>query len=94
LVDNLELPIRFTAKSIEDGHTLRIRTTDPERALVLAQSGDGVTLDAIDGAETFDLVLPAEAFVRLAYGRLDDKHTPAGIDTTHLGELRRVFPGM
>ena len=37
--------------------------------------------------------IPDVAFLRLAYGRLDEEHTPAGIDPTHLAELRRVFPG-
>ena len=60
----------------------------------MTQSADGVTLNEVEGVERFDLELPAEAFVRLAYGRLDEEHTPAGIDATHLGELRRVFPGM
>ena len=42
-----------------------------------------------------DIVLPAEAFVRLVYGRLDVDHTPAfeGNNAT-LDELRRVFPGI
>ncbi len=94
LIDNLDLLLRFTAKSTEHKHTLHIRTTDPGRELALTQGEDGVTLSAVEGVETFDLELPAEAFVRLAYGRLDEQHTPAGVDTTHLDELRRVFPGL
>jgi uncharacterized protein (TIGR03083 family) len=93
LIDNLDLVIRFTAKATGD-HVLHIRTTEPERELALTQSGDGVTLTAVEGVAAFDLEIPAEAFVRLAYGRLDEQHTPAGVDPTHLDELRRVFPGM
>jgi uncharacterized protein (TIGR03083 family) len=93
LIDNLDLVVRFTAKSIEH-HTLFIRTSDPQREIELTQSDDGVTLNAVEGVEAFDLELPAEAFIRLAYGRLDEEHTPAGVDATHLDELRRVFPGM
>jgi hypothetical protein len=39
--------------------------------------------------------LPAEAFVRLLYGRLDRDHTPAGITTDGLtlDQLRAIFPG-
>ena len=41
-----------------------------------------------------ELSLPAEAFIRLIYGRLDPAHTPrveaAGVD---LDELRLIFPG-
>jgi uncharacterized protein (TIGR03083 family) len=94
LIDNLELVIRFTAKTVEDGHTLHIHTTEPDRELTLTQGADGVTLTAAEGVTDFDLELPAEAFIRLAYGRLDADHTPAGLDPTHLDELRRVFPGM
>jgi uncharacterized protein (TIGR03083 family) len=94
LIDNLGLLLKFSAKSINDGHTLHIRTTEPNRELTLTQSADGVTLVEAEGVDAFDLELPAEAFVRLAYGRLDDQHTPAGVDTAHLDELRRVFPGM
>jgi hypothetical protein len=38
--------------------------------------------------------MPAEAFIRLLYGRLDPAHTPpvesTGVD---LDELRQLFPG-
>jgi uncharacterized protein (TIGR03083 family) len=94
VIDNLDLLVRFTAKATGNEHTLHIRTTEPRREFALTQSADGVTLNEVEGVELFDLELPAEAFVRLAYGRLDEAHTPAGIDATHLDELRRVFPGM
>lgn len=94
LIDNLQLLVRYTAKPTENEHTLHVRTTDPRREFALTQSADGVTLNAVEGVEVFDLELPAEAFVRLAYGRLDETHTPEGIEPTHLDELRRVFPGV
>lgn len=94
MIDNLQLLVRYSAKPTEHEHTLHIRTTDPQREFALDQSGDGVTLNEVEGVELFDVELPAEAFLRLAYGRLDEMHTPNGIDTTHLEELRRVFPGV
>jgi hypothetical protein len=41
------------------------------------------------------LELPAEALVRLAYGRLDPDHTPSTVtaDGVDLDLLRQVFPG-
>jgi len=93
LFDNLQLLMRFGAKPTERVHTLHIRTTEPSHNLELRQSGDAVTLNEVDDMDVVDLELPAEAFIRLTYGRLDEKHTPAGIDRTHLDELRRVFPG-
>jgi uncharacterized protein (TIGR03083 family) len=94
LFGNLELLMRFAAKPTGNEHTLHIRTTDPQKQFALTQSADGVTLNEVEDVEVSDLELPAEAFLRLAYGRLDEKHTPAGIDTTHLAELRQVFPGL
>ena len=40
-----------------------------------------------------DVTLPAEAFARLVYGRLDAEHTPAGKHGSALDTLRRLFPG-
>ena len=42
------------------------------------------------------LSLPAEAFIRLVYGRLDPDHTPASVDArgVDLDLLRRTFPGV
>ena len=41
-----------------------------------------------------ELRLPAEAFVRLLYGRLDPDHTPPAESTgVDLDELRPIFPG-
>jgi uncharacterized protein (TIGR03083 family) len=93
LFANLELLMRFAAKPSGKEHTLHIRTSDPRKDFAITQTIDGVSLEEVEGVETFDLEIPAEAFLRLAYGRLDEKHTPAGIDATHLAELRRVFPG-
>ena len=93
LFDALHLLMRFTAKATENEHTLHVRTTEPLHEFELDQSGDGVTLTEVEGLQRIDLELPAEAFLRLTAGRLDEKHTPDGVDPTHLDELRRVFPG-
>ena len=37
--------------------------------------------------------IPAEAFVRLIYGRLDEEHTPAEVTGDVVNSLRTVFPG-
>lgn len=82
---------------------IAVHTHEPERHLLLALRTEGSSLtesaestasatSAEAGAARLDL--PAEALVRLFYGRLDPDHTPAiesdGID---LDELRRAFPG-
>jgi uncharacterized protein (TIGR03083 family) len=81
-----------------DGSKLRlsVSTSSPERHFIL-ESGETVTLmpsAAGEDTELPELRLPAEALVRLVYGRLDSAHTPPvetrGVD---LDELRRLFPG-
>ena len=81
-----------------DGTKLRLHVSasDPQRDFTL-ESGDTVTLAPSapgEDPELPDLQLPAEALVRLVYGRLDPAHTPPvetrGVD---LDELRRLFPG-
>ena len=77
---------------------MRVSTTGPERQFIL-ETGEAVTLTPADGESTpelglSELRLPAEAFVRLVYGRMDEAHTPpvesAGVE---LDELRPIFPG-
>ena len=75
---------------------LHVSASDPQRDFTL-ESGETVTLApsaAGEDAELPELRLPAEALVRLVYGRLDPAHTPPvetrGVD---LDELRRLFPG-
>jgi uncharacterized protein (TIGR03083 family) len=105
LVDTLGQLVTRSGKP--DGTQLRllVSATSPQRRFIL-ESGETVTLTPADGAESVpeltdagaqslpELRLPAEALVRLVYGRLDPAHTPAvearGVD---LDELRRIFPG-
>jgi uncharacterized protein (TIGR03083 family) len=99
VVDGLEMMAGWTGRPAAEPHTLRVRTTDPGRDFTLELGIERVVLapslaGAGAGADAaVDLELPAEAFVRLVYGRLDPDHTPAGTDETHLDELRRTFPG-
>ncbi len=72
-----------------------IDTVEPERHFLL-EKGEAVSLRESEpmpgGAQA---KLPAEAFIRLVYGRLDEDHTPTGIETSGitLDQLRRLFPG-
>jgi uncharacterized protein (TIGR03083 family) len=94
VVDNLELVVRFTAKSRAAEHLVHVRTTDPRRDLALAIGGEGVTIGPSAPVEVPDLVIPAEALIRLVYGRMDPVHTPATHGTADLDELRSTFPGV
>jgi uncharacterized protein (TIGR03083 family) len=93
VVDNLELIARFTAKPTGETTTVTVATTDPERAFVVDLAPESVTFGPARSAEAPDLTLPAEAFARLVYGRLDPQHTPPGEHGEVLAVLRRVFPG-
>jgi uncharacterized protein (TIGR03083 family) len=94
IVDNLELIARFTARPPGGSQAITVRTDQPRRAFSIELSPDGVTLGAGDQSRQPDLELPAEAFVRLIYGRLDPAHTPSTVrDSGALEDLREVFPG-
>ena len=72
-----------------------VRTTAPEAAFLLEVDGDGPRLvPGWDGDAPAALRLPAEAFIRLVYGRLDADHTPhVEVEGVDLATLRAVFPG-
>jgi uncharacterized protein (TIGR03083 family) len=74
----------------------RIRTTDPARDYLLTTS-DSVSLTDWAGSaeEVADVTMPAEALLRLSYGRLDADHTPASVTgkPEDLDTLRAIFPG-
>jgi uncharacterized protein (TIGR03083 family) len=88
----------------------RIRTSQPDRDYLLtagesvsmtdwpgdagSDAGGGQAAPGMDAVA--EIVMPAEALLRLAYGRLDPDHTPAGVSasTGDLERLRAIFPGL
>jgi hypothetical protein len=90
---------RFESLDADEQARLHLKMFgEPERQFIL-ETGEAVTLTPADGETTpelglSELRLPAEAFVRLVYGRMDEAHTPpvesAGVE---LDELRQIFPG-
>jgi uncharacterized protein (TIGR03083 family) len=93
VVDNLGLIARFTGRPTGDTTTITVATTDPRRVFAVALDAGSVTFGPGSNAGFADLELPAEAFVRLVYGRLDPEHTPPGEHGAAPDVLRRVFPG-
>ena len=63
------------------------------RDLALELGPEAVALTASEPETDPDLQLPAEAFIRLVYGRLDPDHTPAVKGRDLLVSLRQAFPG-
>jgi hypothetical protein len=82
----------------EGGATLDVvvATTDPAHRFALTVDVNGVRL-APAGADhdAPALELPAEALIRLVYGRLDAAHTPpVDGDPAVLDAIRPLFPGL
>jgi uncharacterized protein (TIGR03083 family) len=95
IVDNLGLIGRFAAKPTGDEREIRIRTTQPERYFTVRLTPESAELLEGDGGIAPDVELPAEAFCRLLYGRLDSEHSPpVRANGEVLDTLRRVFPGV
>lgn len=93
IVDNLDLIARFTAKPPEEPVDITVATTDPERPFRIEADIDSVAFSPASPSTSPDLTLPAEAFVRLVYGRLDASHTPHGDHGPDLDHLRHIYPG-
>ncbi len=95
---------QFVAKPAGDSFRVRLRTTGPDGDYLL-DVGESVTLSewgggaadgsAADGSDVDgEIRLPAEALLRLFYGRLDPEHTPEySAEGIGLDRLRAVFPG-
>ena len=98
VVDRLDALVAWTGRP-QPGLQVRVETSGAERVFLLTESDERAVLTATDRAVTGTdlpmLHLPAEAFVRLVYGRLDAEHTPDGVqaDGLDLDDLRKVFPG-
>ena len=99
LVDNVP---QFLAprlgKPLPEPFAARITTTGPDRDYLLT-SADSITMEDWpgegSGAAVPQVTMPAEALLRLAYGRLDAAHSPAAVtgDPGVLDKLRAIFPG-
>ena len=82
----------FTARPTGAVRTVHLVTTDPRRGVTIVLGADAVTFAYADPVDGPDLVLPAEACIRLVYGRLDPGHAGGAGESPVLDELRRVFP--
>jgi uncharacterized protein (TIGR03083 family) len=97
LVDTLPELARRVGKGQASATSVRVITSGPARDLVLGVD-DAVSIEPWEGGPAdATLRLPAEAWVRLVYGRLDDEHSPPieiDGDREILATLRLVFPGV
>ena len=102
LMVQLPLLAGWTGKADGEPFRLRLRGTEPEADFVL-EVADKVTLGAWPGdgpaGATADgqVQMPAEALLRLVYGRLDPDHTPPveiSGDPELLDRARAALPGL
>ena len=110
LVDTLDQLVARTGRTSGPALRVRIDTDRPVRRFLLVADGQNAALrslgsvmsdpanpkDPTDGTDDSDptVTLPAEALIRLVYGRLDPAHTPKlEGDTSVVEALRRTFPG-
>ncbi len=95
IVDNLGLIARFAAKPTGAEREVRVRTSDPVRHFTVRLTPESSELLEGDAGKKPDLELPAEAFCRLVYGRLDPDHSPPVPANGEVLELLRgAFPGL
>jgi uncharacterized protein (TIGR03083 family) len=93
IIDRVGMIAGLVGRTPGTDTTVRVSTSDPGRHLALVFTPDSVALVPSEPGSDPDLTLPAEAFIRLVYGRLDPEHTPPGVEGPVLDGLRAVFPG-
>ena len=96
LIDTLGFIAGWSGKPQGKNFRLSVRTTAPERHFSLRVADNVELAEWHNGTTDAELTIPAEAFLRLVYGRLDPEHTPeiAITGDVALDDLRNVFPGV
>jgi uncharacterized protein (TIGR03083 family) len=93
LLDQVHFVAGRSGQPTGEVKTISVRTHEPTRDFNVVFEESSVALVDTHHDGPVDVELPAEAFVRLIYGRLDAQ---VGLDDgseVHLEHLRRAFPG-
>jgi uncharacterized protein (TIGR03083 family) len=98
IIDNLPGTVQRAGKGSPEPASVHVTTSGPDLEFLLELTADHARLAPVEGqapVAAATLRLPAEAFVRLVYGRLDPEHTPPSVEATgiELSTLRHAFPG-
>ncbi len=101
VVDQLARTAAWSGKPAGETFTVLVRTSAPARTVVVEVADAVVVRELVDGEPTTStdgvVELPAEAWLRLVYGRLDDEHTPSSVTSSGergVADLRAVFRGV
>lgn len=92
LIGGLPQMMRWMGKQAADPAVIAITTTGPEGTYTLDTGGVTLTPGSDDAPASAFAELPAEALLRLVYGRLDDP-AEVRLSGVTLPELQAVFPG-
>jgi uncharacterized protein (TIGR03083 family) len=98
LIDTLGQLVARAGGTSDRPVRLTVHTVDPDRRFLLTSDAEGTTLrpwdESNDAPGDRAVRLPAEALIRLVYGRLDPLHTPdVEAEDGDLDALRVLFPG-
>lgn len=96
LIGGLPQMMQWMAKKSADPKVIAITTTNPEATYTLDTGGVTLTPGSGDVPASAFVELPAEALLRLVYGRLDESAVASGevrLSGVTLPELQAVFPG-
>jgi hypothetical protein len=93
ILDSIQFVVSRTAKPTGEAKSVSVRTIEPVRDFSLVLDVDSVNIVEAPHEGDVDLEIPAEALVRLIYGRLDADHAPNLASGDVVNYLRRVFPG-
>ncbi len=94
ILDRINFLVGRTARLAGDERQISIRTIEPERSFTLRLTSEAA--EFVEGSRDgrVDLEIPAEALVRLFYGRLDEAHTSESLRNNDVVTyLRGVFRG-
>jgi uncharacterized protein (TIGR03083 family) len=92
LVDTVPRLAGFVGKKAPAPVAIAVTTAAPERAFTVDTGGVSVLPAGAADTTTASLALPAEAFIRMLSGRLDDATELKAAGVT-LPEVKSVFPG-
>jgi uncharacterized protein (TIGR03083 family) len=98
LIDTLAPLVDRVGASTPDAVRVQLHTHHPDRHFLLVAGADGAEFAELaegtaPGADP-TVELPAEALIRLFYGRLDPGHTPDSVGgDLDIDALRRIFTG-